>query len=734
MNHNTAHRLVRRIAGSIIIIMQSFKELGSRLTRLTGVLFRGSRLRPSSVALARQLVVHSSGHASSSLCSCGTTPYHYHQPRATLHTTATRASHQARVTTTNENRNHSRPPQRKHFWSVTELEQETLRLIDVLKAPDSTTQLDSFFDVLEAWMEISKDGRGMRAAQQARQLLEAMETSPRSVLRPATSFYDVVLQAHAVSGGRNDAAVAANRLLESMLSSSTRCKPTTKTFNIVLNCWAKSYTRDAGRNAEALLKRMREWSSRCLRQSAAKPADDEHCCVPDERTMASVMDAWARSGHPLAPDRVQQLLHQALEEGRKTQKLLVDLAVFHSVMHTWVRSRRGREAFFHIEAILRLMKSSSLKPNTRTFSLVQDSLARCEAKEGTGHAARRASDILSQMIGLYRNGVLDVKPSTYCFTTCIAAWSRCRKVPHAAREAQKLLQTLLDLYEETGDRAFRPDAATFNALIAAWARAATDDPTSMKRARGVLDQMKSFAKPNIVSYSTLLGGMALRGLGKDALYLLDWLERERPELQPDIISFNSALSALARDKTDEESAENAEALLRRMEKSGVQPDKISYTSVIQAWARSTDEKRTFRAEAIVDAMTERYKAGNSRVKPDTYVLTTLLSACALSTQGDHPDALAIAIRTMETLESGVYGRPNHISFYHFMKAINSLCTDEDKRRALIEDAFKACSGRRLVSRQIMKILDAEISKKCPIPQWSHDVPLHDRPSAGRAES
>ena len=121
-------------------------------------------------------------------------------------------------------------------------------------------------------------------------------------------------------------------------------------------------------------------------------------------------------------------------------------------------------------------------------------------------------------------------------------------VPHAAREAERLLETLLFFYEETDGPDFRPNDRTGSAVIAAWVLT-SDEPQAMKHGTQVLAKMKVFAEPDLVSYNTLLAGMGRRGHGEDALQLLDWLDRRRPELQPNRISFNSTLNALAKDKT-----------------------------------------------------------------------------------------------------------------------------------------------------------------------------------------
>ena len=69
---------------------------------------------------------------------------------------------------------------------------------------------------------------------------------------------------------------------------------------------------------------MRAWSEQRLLQEE-RTFDSNHeygpystYCVPNQRTLASVMDAWAKSRHSDAPEHVLQLLHKALEEEHET--------------------------------------------------------------------------------------------------------------------------------------------------------------------------------------------------------------------------------------------------------------------------------------------------------------------------------------------------------------------------------------------------------------------------------
>jgi hypothetical protein len=139
------------------------------------------------------------------------------------------------------------------------------------------------------------------------------------------------------------------------------------------------------------------------------------------------------------------------------------------------------------------------------------------------------------------------------------------------------------LYSETGrtDIELEPTTQIGNAVISAWSRASSR-PDSLERALWGLEKLKREAKDDLISYNTVLDAMSKKGLAKDAMELLQWLEAEskkrRGSLAPDLVSYNSVLAAIGRSSKDDPAvyvpALEAERLLRNMR---VKPDKLSYT-------------------------------------------------------------------------------------------------------------------------------------------------------------
>jgi len=75
--------------------------------------------------------------------------------------------------------------------------------------------------------------------------------------------------------------------------------------------------------------------------------------------------------------------------------------------------------------------------------------------------------------------------------------------------------------------------------------------------------------------SGVVHAMAKQGKGYDALTLLGDMESKPDNVKPDVVSYNSALSALSHDPSYP--PQDAMEFLERMKASDIQPDKVSYT-------------------------------------------------------------------------------------------------------------------------------------------------------------
>ena len=730
----------------------------------------------------------------------------------------------------------------KHFWTLEQLQAHTDRLLEYCAAARDSRPSDlpygrpstaHFFQVMEAWMERSLQlANGIDSAERARSVLEAIlpqrdifqreYTIAGKVINPKaaflkhivqTSHYEVVLQAYAVAGGGVPAAERAESLVSQMIQA---CRvymkqisyrkgqgynnlrppePTIKTFNILLNCWAKSGAYEAADRVEALWELMDQWNQSCTKWALQHPKYTYAGCRPNERSLVCWIEAWTHGRPQEAPEVALRILREVmiatdnpqLDQYEKYRDVQLDVAVFNAVIYAWVRSHRGRAAAMTAEEILQMLlqwsqvsnnslrNRPSIEPNTRTYSMIIMAWAECEAVEHQGDAAQRAETILMKMVQLYQAGSHNVKPNSLLFTSCIAAWSRAASHNlEAPGRAEQLWELLRSLYNETGstDIEFEPTTHIGNAVISAWSRC-IQRPDSVPRAIAALKLLQQEGKDDLISYNTVLDAMAKKGLAKDAMDLLQWLEQQsttrRTDLQPDLVSYNSVLAAFGRATVEPlPAAEEAEALLRKMEWwPRLKPDKKSYNctfysiifsepvflirprtssplphfcfpAVMNAWSRSASPLKVQRATNLLRDMIRQYEQGDVTLKPDVFVYTTLIKTCAhfrKGTKTENAQALDVALNAISTLENTDYGPPNDVTYSMIMTAIYRLLDSVNDQDSLLESAFRRCATRGLVSTEVLHTFHRVASERlvrrllttAPPLEWSRSVPVHKKP-------
>lgn len=648
--------------------------------------------------------------------------------------------------------------------------------------------LAEFDNVFEAWSSHAKT-KGMSAADSASDLLDALEKNMNRLAGGNTfitwnvAWYNNVMHAYAVCSGQRQAAEKADAILNKMLLACREYRPgdggiappepTTRSFNVVINAWAKSGERDSGERAEHVFTMMENWRQECNGRS------DYNGALPNARSLSGVLDAWAQSNASGAEGRASRILMFAIEKQRAAVRckregepaaagtvIKPNVIMFNSVIHAWVNSNRGQEGAEQAERLLRVMErldesgelgytddsdsdDVGLKPNTRTLSLVVDAWARCESKDKVGGAAKRAQDILDQMEKLYREGK-DVKPSYITFTSCIAAWARSERNPNAAENAEELLDRLILLYEDTGDKDFYPTTATFNAVISAFAR--SDLEESVKLAEGVFSLMNAYCEADTYSYNCLINAHAKKGYGMTAQNLLEDMEiacrKGDTSSCPDRVTYNTVIYAWSK-SSHFRGAEEAERLLEKMKRlydegrADLKPTPTTYTAVMTAWGRSKHPKQAENANRLLRAMIEGYEAGDDSLRPDVKAFTTAINVCARMTvvlDSDHArSVLKIAIQTFEEMKNNPkYDNPNSVTYRALINTCARLAADPAERFRLLQSVFNQCRQDGMVSKLILSSLrdslgDDDLSmlmggNERPYPSaWSRNVPPWDKP-------
>jgi pentatricopeptide repeat protein len=643
--------------------------------------------------------------------------------------------------------------QQHQFDTLLEETNELIRSMNVETHGAETLMQSRIDSLFEQWVQLSSI-HGLNAAEVSISLLRALEQSAENhekmrYLAPDAATYNHVLHAFASchQGEPQHSLPAAEKASEILKGMISRCRekskiggnavfPTIRSFNIVLNAWAKAKSPESGKKAEELFLDMENWFLTCKLESWAE-------APPNGRTLCAIMDAWANSGAIGAASRVQSILQVAIERQKKVYMeknnelygyaMKPDVIMFNTAIHAWALLKESsRDKTYETrkaENLLRMMESlhesgalgprdendgddAGLIANTRTYSILINAwsewqcpklkaMQRSEYKEGYG--AEQAERLLREMISRYHSTGESAKPNAVTFTTCIKAWSRCVKHPDFLSRAQAIMDEMIELYRKTNDIDFKPNARTFNTLISTYSK--DTNVRSAFKAENLLETMKEFCEPDIFSYNLVIDAFAKHGEMHKAIAILEKLEKSE-SLKPDIVTYNTTLQAMTKVKG---CGPLAQTLLDRMITEGaVTPNKLSYTSVIHAWG-STSYYRENPAQRVVllfEKMLEEYRAGNRNLKPDVVTFTATINAVA-NARGKNDDlenALDFALSVFDLMKnSPEFDDPNFLTYQSIMKACTNLQAGSSIRTQMLEDIFKGCIAAKSVSIKLLNL-------------------------------
>eukprot|EP00536_Pseudo-nitzschia_multiseries_P003051 jgi/Psemu1/236339/estExt_Genewise1.C_430120 len=125
-------------------------------------------------------------------------------------------------------------------------------------------------------------------------------------------------------------------------------RPTTETYNRLLNCWAKSMKIESGERAEVILREME-----ALGNLGDKDAN------PDIYSYNSVLNAWANSGDAAALTRIDKLILEMILTGNP--RLLPDSFSY----GTWLKaiSSSASDKDQRVREVIKTMKIHNFQPN-----------------------------------------------------------------------------------------------------------------------------------------------------------------------------------------------------------------------------------------------------------------------------------------------------------------------------------------------------------------------------------
>ena len=507
--------------------------------------------------------------------------------------------------------------------------------------------------VMECWVHAENP---KKATDMLHQMIQLYHSDPirYASLRPNLLIYSTAIYGWTKKGTSppsSDAAMEAQTLLAQMeeqlllvpnsVSTTTSQNPMIRPTNdpgvvilygSVMNCWAKSGHPDAAEMAEGILNNMIQNSNK---NSAAILVQ------PNTQIYNIVINAWANSKKKNAADKALEFLSKMEQHPHheKTSTQQPDTITYNTVIKALVNSSGGVKAAIQSEELLQKMIQSDdatnhkkLKPDVVTYTSVID----CWAKSGAPNAAENANKLLKDMIQMYQSDPIQhasLKPNTKLFSTVINCWAKCR-TPNSARKAQDMLAEMKTLQ-------ILPNTITYNTVIHAWAKSSSGKD-ACQAVEDLLRQMhhwyqsgiNPYAKPNVSTYIAVIDCASRRSLaGKAESYLTEMMDLyqsdpiRNADLRPNSQVYNTVMNAYAKSG----SAQKAQSILTRMEKEEhLGPNTVSYNTVLHSFAKSTGGlEAAIEAETILQKM-HLLSATDESVMPDVASYVAVIDCWAKS--------------------------------------------------------------------------------------------------------
>lgn len=514
-----------------------------------------------------------------------------------------------------------------------------------------------------------------------------------------------------------------------------------QSLNVNLDSIAKSSQKGAAARAQELLQRIE-----------ALHQDGYYAVAPDTVSYNSVLNAWALSDEPDAPDKALQfLLHEVTEPS---------IISFNTVILSFAKRGRAREAALLMQ---KMQDDQGILPDTISYN----SLLHAYAQSGK---PEHAEAVLKEMMQLSQDSTRDVKPDTISFNTVLHAWSTSFQ-QRAANRSEELLRHMETLYK-SGNRYVVPDAYSYTSVIHVWAL--SRDKSAASRALKTLDMMEEAAlsnpgvKPTAVTYTCVMTALSTCGhknAAEEAEKLLarmiEKYEDGDEDCKPDVVAFTAAMSCWARSGKSQIVDEKALSLLERMKQltaqgyDGVAPNALTYTSVLKALVKSQKPTAPSQAEQILEEMEAEFQAGNADVEPTTIHYNVVMDTVArspvmmkagfveklhqnmlsLDRTGTQPDiityntmlracchtfgdarvrdpAMGIIANVIQIISKSKTVRPDSVTCLFFIKGIGKLVHKKDpKRLTMLESAVQYCGRRGLMNDLVLDQVKAAVDNE-----------------------
>jgi pentatricopeptide repeat protein len=469
------------------------------------------------------------------------------------------------------------------------------------------------------------------------------QSGQTSRIKPNTAIYNVLIDAWAKSGERG-AAQRAEQILSLMdKSGDPDMRPDVKSFSSVINAWALTPT-------------IADDTSGTVFTTSREPSGDDYLSDTSSRAKKATAGAAAYRA-----ERILDAMEEMYQSGYNTFAK-PNTITYNTVISAWARSG-DPNAFRHGERLLERMHAlqdagdDAVAPDARSYTALMKAVAR--SSSDPAQAAYMAEEILQRMKDLSSatrgdettgvdfdsnpNKHSQVKPTLFTYTTAVQIVSRSPE-PNAPRRALALLDEMLDRHTE-GDDDVRPNVLVFNAVIAAFAR--SRQKGAAHQAEQLLQQMEQMAaladdptiiqdyqeegllvRPNVQSYILVMEGYSRSNEDDGAERAVRVHER----------MINLYSRARERELKIVEVGEGITTTATKLDFPVAKPTVDSFNEVIEAWAyRGNPQKaqETFdEMEAMYRGQSPSSSAGGVHVDVDD---SSKASPAFLVERDDDPD-------------------------------------------------------------------------------------------------
>lgn len=378
-------------------------------------------------------------------------------------------------------------------------------------------------------------------------------------------------------------------------------------LHLVLSLWSHAPpSQNNGPKAQCILDRIIKIAKSC----------NDKSLIPTEKEYGCVIHAWANT-----------IDNNGVDGGTMALRLLDDLPKMKNVRpsriayNTALHALASRGRVDDVEKILDRMEHASVEGNTPTpdvftYSTVLNVYQKSNKTRKTLIIAKRAEGLIHRMLRRYNEtGDITIRPNQYTFGSVISLFAT-SKSPHAAKDADRILQWQLSLYENE-----HTERATADVI---------DEKEHQKYtlAPGV---------PHFVSVILAYSHSKQRGAAERIAELLMEMERLQengnPQLKPSYQCFVIYLNALSKSRHPE-AALKAETVLDTIENmylnssdDSFELNNYGYNLVIDAWARSSIKGRAAKAEAIIARLKRLHEStGIESLAPDKFTYTSYIDA------------------------------------------------------------------------------------------------------------